>query len=81
MEIIFEKINLLAEESIFKKAEAISAWRSSPLFNLYLEIGQEAIKKKKNLNEIIEERKRQNLPTLEIDEFEAIVNLNRKIRF
>jgi len=39
------------------------------------------MEKKKSLIEIIEERKRQNLPTLEISEFEAIVELNRKLRF
>jgi len=80
-QIIFDKINLLGEESLSKKAAGVSAWQRSPLFRLYLEIGREAMEKKKSLIEIIEERKRQNLPTLEISEFEAIVELNRKLRF
>lgn len=80
-QIILDKINLLAEESLFKKAEGIRAWQDSPLFKLYLEIGQEAMEKKKSLSEIIEERKLQNKPTLEFEDFLIISELNKKLRF
>ncbi len=79
--IIFDKINLIGEESLFKKAEAISSWQKSPLFKLYLEIGQEAMEKKKSLLEVIEEREREGLPTLEPSDWGAISELNKKLRF
>ncbi|MFN3302024.1 MAG: hypothetical protein ACK413_03300 [Patescibacteria group bacterium] len=80
-EIILDKINLLGEESLTKKAQGIQAWQKSPLFKLYLEIGEEALEKKKTLKEIIDERKNQNRPTLEIDDWQAINELNEKLKF
>lgn len=80
-QIIFDKINLLAEESLFKKSEGINAWQRSPLYRLYLEIGQEALDKKKSLAEIIQERKINGKPILEINDWEAINELNRKLHF
>lgn len=79
--IIFDKINLLNEISLAEKAEGVHAWQRSPLAKLYLEIGQEALENKKSILQTIRERKNGNRPFLEIEDFEAIVELNRKLRF
>ncbi|MCX7779172.1 MAG: hypothetical protein N2259_02960 [Patescibacteria group bacterium] len=80
-QIILNKINLLAEESLTKKAEAIQAWQKSPLYHLYLEIGEEALSKKKSVEEVIEERLAQGRETMSLADFERIAELNRKLRF
>ena len=79
---IEEKINLLAEESLFKKAEAIKAWKESEVNHLYLEIGRESIEKSNvSVTQIIEERKKQGKPSLSLEEFNAVAELNQKLRF
>ena len=79
---IEEKINLLAEESLFKKAEAIKAWKESEVNRLYLEIGRESIEKNNvSIAQVIEERKKQGKLSLSLEEFEAVAELNQKLRF
>jgi hypothetical protein len=78
---VIEKIDLLAEESILKKAEGISAWKESEVNKLYLEIGIEAMEKGKPVEEVIKERLKENKPTLTIEEFLTIAELNQKLRF
>ena len=79
--IVLDKINLLKEISLTKKAEAIRAWQKSPLYFLYLEIGQAALKNSQSISQTIEERKRNSQPTFELEDFEAVAGLNRKLRF
>ncbi len=76
-----EKINLLEEENYTKKLEAIKAWRGSPLNKLYLEIGGLSISGGKAINVIIEERKRAGKDYLSSEEFEAIMDFNKALRF
>lgn len=80
-QIVFNKISLLAEESLLKKAEGIKAWQQSPLYRLYLEIGEEALEKKKSVEEVIQERIKENKETISLKDFEEITELNRKLRF
>ena len=81
MEKIEEKIKLLGEESPQKEIKAIEAWRGNKVFQLYLEIGRQGIEKGKSVEEIIRERKLLGQPTLEMDEFQAITDLNSKLRY
>ena len=79
---IEEKINLLAEESLLKKAEAIKAWKESEVNRLYLEIGRESIEKGNiSVAQVIEERKKQEKKSLSLEEFNAVAELNQKLRF
>lgn len=78
---ILEKINLLAEESLLKKAEGIQAWKESEVHKLYLEIGNEAIESAKPVEEVIKARKEANKPTLTLEEFNMIAELNQRLRF
>ncbi len=78
---IQDKINLLAEESLVKKAEGIKAWKESEINQLYLDIGAESIDKGKSVIEVITQRQKAGQPTLTEEEFNAVVELNQKLRF
>lgn len=78
---IKEKIKLLEDEQYSKRSEAIKAWRISPVNKLYLSIGEEAIAQNKPIDIIIEERKSRQEDYLSDEEFEAIMDLNRELRF
>ena len=75
-----DKINLLADQSLTKKARGIKAWKESEVNQLYLEIGIEAIEKGKSIEEVISLRQQEYRPTLSIDEFNAIAELNQTLR-
>lgn len=77
---IKEKINLL-EEEYSKKLEGIKAWRLSPLNKLYLEMGSLSISAGKPIGAVIEERKTAGKDFLNNQEFEAIIKLNKDLRF
>jgi hypothetical protein len=75
------KIDLLEEEGYGKRFEGIKSWRSSPLNKLYLQLGQISIGSNKPIDVIIEERKMKNLQYLSSEEFKAIMDLNKRLRF
>ena len=78
---IQDKINLLAEESLVKKAEGIKAWKESEVNQMYLDIGTESIDKGISVEEVIALRTKEGRPTLNRDEFDAVVESNQKLRF
>jgi len=78
---IKEKINLLEEEQYSKRIEGTKAWRRSPINRLYLQIGQQSISQGKPVDAIIEERKKASQDYLSNDEFKAIMDLNKSLRF
>jgi len=75
------KIELLKREGIDKMIEGISAWRMSPVNKIYLQIGKESIEEGRPINKTINARKEKDLNYLDIEEFEAVMDLNRKLRF
>lgn len=78
---IKNKLELLEEESYGKKLEGVKAWRLSPIFKLYLEIGSLSISENKPIDVIIEERKMAGKEYLTADEFKAIMDLNKTLRY
>jgi len=78
---IQDKINLLGDESLVKKAEGIKAWKESEVNQMYLDIGSESIDKGISVEEVIAMRTKEGRPTLNRDEFDAVVELNQKLRF
>lgn len=80
-QIILDKINLLQEISLVKKDEGINAWKRSPLYKFYLAVGQQALEQKKSVQQIIREKENNNQPFLRVEDFEAINELNQKLRF
>ncbi len=78
---IKEVVDLLEEESYGKRLEAIKAWRNSPTYKLYILSGQQSIKENKSIEEIITERKAGGEEYLTNEEFTAIMDLNKSLRF
>jgi len=78
---IKDKIEILEEESFNKKVEGIKAWRQSPLYNMYLDIGRQSMEQGKSISQIIMERGQLDQETLTIQEFEKISDLNQELRY
>jgi len=78
---IIEKINFLEKESYKKRLAGIKAWRQSPVNLAYLEIGQNSMIHSKNLSEVIGGIISSGGETLNLSEFNAVMELNKKLRF
>ena len=78
---IKEKIALLEEDAYSKRMEGIKNWRLSPLNKLYLSMGEASISGNKPIDVIIEERKKEGKESLRPEEFEAVMDLNKSLRF
>ena len=78
---IYEKIELLGEDSFNKKVLGIKSWRQSELVQSYLDLVYENIEKNLTLEQVINLKQSQNLETLSLEEFKAIMDLNKKLRF
>ena len=77
---IKDKIELLEKDSFAQKFKAIKAWRESKLNRLYLEIGEESMEHGESISDIIKKREQAGQPSLKVKEFEAIMELNSKLR-
>ncbi len=78
---IRQKIDLQAQESIAKKAEAIRAWQTSPVHQLYVSIGNSSLSQGMPVNQYIEQAQQRREEVLSLAEFEAVAALNRSLRF
>jgi hypothetical protein len=72
---------LLEEEGFNRRMAGVKSWRQSPINRLYVAIGQESLIKKKDISKIITQRKEAKEDYLSQAEFDAIMELNKKIRF
>jgi len=78
---IMEKINVIEDDGFDKRMEAVKAWRQSPVYKLYLELGEESMEQKKPVEIIIAERKDREERYLSNEEFSVIMDLNKSLRF
>lgn len=78
---VFNKIKLLEKDGYDKMIEGVKAWRQSEVNHLYVRIGQEVIIKNSSYLEIIKQRQEVKMPYLEIEEINAISQLNSKLSF
>ena len=78
---IRDKIKFLEEENYSQRLAGIKAWRESPVNGLYLAIGRESISENKPINVIIEARRNAGREYLSSHEFEAVMDLNKELRF
>lgn len=81
IEKILAKMDILEEESFTRKIQAVQAWKESDVYRLYLELGDQSMEQKKPLAEVISERQKNNQPTLTEEEFGAVMELNRRLRY
>ncbi|MDP3244142.1 MAG: hypothetical protein Q8M83_00605 [bacterium] len=75
------KIDLLEHESFAKKMQGIEAWRQSEPARLYRELSGQALNSGKTIDQAIFERENKKEPTLTVQEFYAIMELNKSLRF
>jgi len=88
---ILDRINVLSQDSLIKKAAGLKAWRQSPVYKMYLAIGQASMEHNLEVKRVIAEYQNKGLSRenggeagndiLSMEEFEAITDLNRQLRF
>lgn len=78
---IIDKAHLLEEESVAKKAEGIAAWQESPLNQAYLQVGNQSLEKSIPVAELLTQMYEENEGAMNQEEFDAIADLNRQLRF
>lgn len=76
-----DKVDLLGEEAVSKQADGIKAFKQSPINSQYLDIGNKSMMTGKPVTDIIQELQAAGIPVLSIEEFNAIADLNKRIRF
>ena len=78
---INDKIQFLEDESYSQRLSGIKAWRESPINKMYLQAGRESINGEGHVKDIIRTKNINNNNFLSEEEMEAIMELNRKLRF
>ncbi len=78
---IKQKISNLEEESYARRLAGIKSWRQSPINKLYLAIGQASILNKKGVPAVIEEMTNSGQDYLTTEEFNAVMNLNKELKY
>ncbi|HCJ52609.1 MAG: hypothetical protein A2898_03850 [Candidatus Kerfeldbacteria bacterium RIFCSPLOWO2_01_FULL_48_11] len=78
---VLSKIELLEEESYAKRFAGIKAWRRSPVFQLYLDMGRASIEDNQSISDIITARVSKRQGALTSEEFEAIADMNIQLRY
>lgn len=78
---IIDKIYSFERESYAKKSLAVSYWRKSEVYKLYMSLGVESMEKGVSIEKLIEQKILANDKTLSQEEFKAILDMNKKIRF
>jgi hypothetical protein len=75
---ILDKINALSEQNFANKAKAVQAWHMSKIYQQYVEIGQKSLQQNKTVEEYLANNPKNFLTR---EEFDAIGELNQKLRF
>ncbi len=78
---IQDKLKLLEEDSFAKKFDGIAALKESELISIYFALARASLMKGVSIEEAIAGRAAENLPGLTIAEFNAIMELNKAMRF
>lgn len=76
-----DKIDLVKEQGHEKYVAAVRGWKESEPSRLYLELSRKALETGTPIPTLVAERESQNLSTLTVAEFQAILSLNAGLRF
>lgn len=76
---IENKIRLLEQEGFTKRQEGVNAWRHSPLNQIYVQLGHKSLTSGQSVENLLAANTGNN-NSLTIDEFNAIVELNKHLR-
>ena len=78
---IKEKIDLLAEQGLEQQNLGVIAWQKNEINRFYRLLGQTGMSEGKSIEDIIKDRLMSGKPTLTLDEFQAVMELNRQLRY
>jgi len=78
---ILQRINTLGKDSLTRKAQGIEAWRNNQVYKLYLSLGAESLESSQKIEQVVVKRQTNQEPYLTVEEFEAISDLNKQLRF
>lgn len=78
---IKEKISLLEKEGFNRRLEGIDAWQKNEVSKFYRLLGQLSMSENKSIEDVIKERLIGGKPTLALEEFNAVMELNRVLRY
>jgi len=74
------KFKLLAKDSLVKRATGIAAWRSCPLYKMYMAVGEASLNGDLTAEQIIAKYSAQGKVIMNFEEFNAISDLNKELR-
>lgn len=77
---LLDKFQHLKRESFTVWSQALSGWRQSDIYQLYLAMGRESLEKGMPISQVIAERGRAGLPYLSEHEFSILVDMNRQLQ-
>jgi len=78
---VYNKIRLLEKTGYDQMITGVVAWRKGIINRLYLKMGQEAFTRGLPLKEIIAKRQSEGREYLNLEEIQAIIELNKKLMF
>lgn len=78
---IEEKLRLLEEGSYADRLKGVAAWYASDVVRLYQDAGRESLASGKPIAAVLADREAKGLPTLTLEEFQSVADLNEKLRF
>ena len=78
---ILRRVDSLSDGSLQKKLGIIQAWQGSPVYNLYVKLGRMSLEEGLSVETIINRETNTGQETLTAEEFAAISDLNKKLRF
>lgn len=78
---IRQKLNLLEKESYGRRLDGVAAWHKNEVNKFYRLLGQASLQEGRSLETIVNERLQAGKPTLSLEELEAVMKLNRELRY
>jgi len=76
-----DKVDLMEEQGYDKKVEAVAAWRSSPVNQLYVQLTREAVLKGTSVKDLLFQKREQKEEIFSDEELKALMRLNADLRF
>ncbi len=76
-----EHIEEMEDISFTKKVEAIKAWRSNPIYQMYLQLGSQSLMGSQTVEDVIKAKEEAGEETLSKEEFEQLTDFNKKLRY
>ena len=78
---ILEKVELLEQDSFALRSQGVEAWKNSEVNRFYLTLGQESIVQGSPVADVIRRKENAEQPTLSLEEFNSIADLNKSLRY